>query len=181
MKPLLTPTQTVGPFFHDCLLRSDVPRDADAVAAIGAAVIHMSGFIYDGDGVGVPDAMLEWWHADRHAVFSGFGRVGTAVDGAYAFTAVRPGRVQYHGNVQQAPHISLAIFARGLLNHLFTRIYLPNEPSNADDPILLRVPADRRSTLIARQDSSGVRDGEQRYRFDVVLQGAGETVFFDFK
>jgi protocatechuate 3,4-dioxygenase alpha subunit len=125
--------------------------------------------------------MLEWWHADRHAVFSGFGRVGTAVDGAYTFTAVRPGRVQYHGNVLQAPHISLAIFARGLLNHLFTRIYLPNEPSNADDPILLRVPADRRSTLIASQDSSGVSDGAQAYRFDVVLQGAGETVFFDFK
>jgi len=73
------------------------------------------------------------------------------------------------------------IFARGLLNHLFTRIYLPNEPSNADDPILLRVPADRRSTLIASQESSGVSDGEQGYRFDVVLQGAGETVFFDFK
>ena len=181
MKPLLTPTQTVGPFFHDCLLRSDVPRDADAVPAIAAAVIHMRGFIYDGDGVGVPDAMLEWWHADRHAVFSGFGRVGTAVDGAYTFTAVRPGRVQYHGNVLQAPHISLVIFARGLLNHLFTRIYLPNEPSNADDPILLRVPADRRSTLIASQESSGVSDGEQGYRFDVVLQGAGETVFFDFK
>jgi len=81
VKPLLTPTQTVGPFFHDCLLRSDVPRDADAVPAIAAAVIHMRGFIYDGDGVGVPDAMLEWWHADRHAVFSGFGRVGTALDG----------------------------------------------------------------------------------------------------
>lgn len=151
-----TPAQTVGPFFHDCLLRGD--QLASDVAGEGERIC-LRGYVYDGDGVGVPDAMLECWQGDR------FTRVGTDARGAYTLTIV------------SAPHLSLAIFARGLLNHLFTRVYFATDVLNADDPVLLRVPADRRQTLIATRDGD---QSEPTFRFDIVLQGNGETVFFDF-
>lgn len=83
----------------------------------------------------------------------------------------------FDANTMQAPHICVAVFARGLLNHLFTRIYFEDEISNAQDPVLGCVPEERRGTLIARR--AGEQDGAMEYVFDVVLQGQGETVFFN--
>jgi protocatechuate 3,4-dioxygenase alpha subunit len=128
--------------------------------------ISIRGSVYDSEGVGVPDAMLEFWHAG-HLV-----RAGTDATGAYSVDTTRP---TGGDGLTQAPHLSLAIFARGLLNHLYSRVYFPEEATNTNDSVLLRVPAARRATLIAQ------RAGERAYRFDVVLQGSGETVFFDFK
>ena len=147
----------------------------------------------DGDGKPVPDAVLELWQADDHGVyhhpadprwtrptsFSGFGRVGTDEDGRFAFTSVVPGRVPGPGDELQAPHISIAVFARGLLNHLFTRMYFTDEPSNDADRTLLSVPADRRPTLIARETSPADGSvGARMFQFDIVLQNSDETVFF---
>lgn len=163
-----TPAQTVGPFFHDCLLRGDALASEDAAEG---ERICLRGFVYDGDGVGVPDAMLECWQGDR------FTRVGTDDRGAYTLNAISPDRIRASGSLTQAPHLSLAVFARGLLNHLFTRVYFAHETLNASDPVLLRVPADRRQTLIATREGD---QPEPAFRFDIVLQGNGETVFFDF-
>lgn len=188
----LTPSQTVGPFFEDCLLgRDGLRRDLAGEIADGHR-IEVQGCVRDGDGVGVPDAMLELWQADASGVyhhsadarwtgtskFSGFGRVGTDAGGRFYFTSVLPGRVPGDANLQHAPHISIAVFARGLLNHLFTRMYFPDDPSNDTDPTLLRVPPLRRSTLIARATSPADASGRRAYRFDIVLQGRDETVFF---
>lgn len=166
MSAHITPAQTVGPFFHDCLLRGDnLAEDAHGER------IAIHGSVHDGDGTGVPDAVLEFWHADH------FVRARTDAAGAYSIRTSRPAPTA--DGLTHAAHISVAIFARGLLNHLVTRMYFPDEESNGRDPILLRVPPARRSTLVARQDRGG--EGEAVYVFDVVLQGAGETVFFDFK
>lgn len=164
-----TPAQTVGPFFHDSLLRGDGLASPDAGEG---ERICLRGFVYDGDGVGVPDAMLECWHGDR------FTRVGTDARGAYTLDIISPKSARAGGSLTQAPHLSLAIFARGLLNHLFTRVYFADDALNASDPVLLRVPADRRQTLIATRDGD---QSEPVFRFDIVLQGNSETVFFDFK
>ena len=189
----LTPSQTVGPFFHDCLLRTDATYDTLAGDDASGQRIHVHGRVLDGDGTPVPDAVLELWQADDHGVyhhpadprwtrptsFSGFGRVGTDEDGRFAFTSVLPGRVPGHGDELQAPHISITVFARGLLNHLFTRMYFPDEPSNDTDQTLLCVPAHRRPTLIARAASPvDSTVGVRVFEFDIVLQGRDETVFF---
>jgi protocatechuate 3,4-dioxygenase alpha subunit len=140
------------------MLRDDARRDA--IGDEGAR-IRVSGRVLDGAGAGVPDAVIEVWQA------AGFARVGTDEHGTFSFTTM------------QAPHLSLAVFARGLLNHLFTRIYFEDDPPTAADRVFGRVPEHRRATLIARlaPDESLTRS----YRFDVVLQGDGETVFFDFR
>jgi protocatechuate 3,4-dioxygenase, alpha subunit len=197
----LTPSQTVGPFFHDCLLRPGVQCDALAGEHAAGQRIHVHGSVLDGDGVPVPDAVLELWQADERGVyhhpadprwtrptdvsevsafsaFSGFGRIGTDHDGRFSFTSIQPGRVPCGGDHDQAPHISIAVFARGLLNHLFTRMYFPDEPGNETDPMLRGVPANRRPTLIARAVTPASTDGRREYRFDIVLQGRDETVFF---
>ncbi|HEY0779242.1 MAG TPA: protocatechuate 3,4-dioxygenase subunit alpha [Gemmatirosa sp.] len=203
--PGLTSSQTVGPFFHGCLLRPDARRDAIAPADAPGVRIRVEGQVLDGDGVGVSDALLEVWQADHagryhhpadgragplldeslEAAFIGFGRVGTDAEGRFAFTTIKPGPVPFDAGSPnakrwQAPHLCLAVFARGLLNHLFTRIYFDDEAANADDPVLLHVPAERRDTLVAR---GGEADGGERtYHVDVVLQGsdaARETVFFN--
>jgi len=168
----VTPSQTVGPFFHDCLLRDDA-RCAAIVGDNADAEIHVEGRVLDGDGAVVPDAVIEVWHS------AGFARVGTDADGRFSFTTVRPERIPYDATAMQAPHLSIAVFARGLMNHLLTRLYFDDEPSTATDPILRYVPEARRATLVAKaeRDQSLTR----RYRFDIVLQGEGETVFFDFK
>ena len=167
----LTPAQTVGPFFHDCMLR-DGARHATIVGDAGRAVLRVGGRVIDGDGVGVPDAVLEVWQHD------GFARTGTDADGGYSVETVRPAALPFDRTTMQAPHLSVAVFARGLLNHLYTRIYFEDDASTATDPILGYVPEARRSTLIATPDAG---DGLTRsYRFDIVLQGEGETVFFDF-
>jgi len=167
----VTPSQTVGPFFHDCLLRADARCDT-IVGDSGDAQIRVEGRVLDGDGAAVPDAVIEVWHA------AGFARVGTDEDGRFSLTTVRPERAPYDRSTMQAPHLSVAVFARGLMNHLFTRIYFEDEPSTATDPILRHVPEARRATLVAKAGPDGSLT--RRYRFDIVLQGEGETVFFDF-
>jgi protocatechuate 3,4-dioxygenase alpha subunit len=148
------------------------------------------GRVFDGDGALVPDCMLEIWQADAQGRFSdpqdqralpnssfkGFGRCGTDANGDYIFDTIKPGSVPDPDGMPQAPHLLLAIFARGMLLHLYTRIYFDGEAANAADPIIALVPADRRATLIAVREPSG---GTAMYRFDVRLQGDGETVFFD--
>ncbi len=167
----VTPSQTVGPFFHDCLLRED--RCEGPASDDGNAQIRVEGRVIDGDGAAVPDAVIEVWHA------AGFARIGTDAEGRFSFSTTRPKHVEFERGTMQAPHVSIAVFARGLMNHLLTRIYFDDDPSTESDPILRLVPEVRRTTLIARRDP-----GESLtplYRFDIVLQGAGETVFFDFR
>jgi protocatechuate 3,4-dioxygenase alpha subunit len=187
----LTPSQTVGPFFHDCLLGAGSSRSALAGENAQGQRIEVHGYVLDGDGVAVPDAVLELWQADSNGVyhnpadarwsggsdFPGFGRVGTDEHGRFEFNSVLPGRVPGDGG-HHAPHICVAIFARGLLNHLFTRMYFPDEPSNDADATLLRVPTERRQTLVARAVPQPAPRAARSYRFDIVLQGRDETAFF---
>jgi protocatechuate 3,4-dioxygenase, alpha subunit len=187
-KLIPTPSQTVGPFFHIGLARPDW-ADLTVENPAGERIV-IEGRITDGDGMPVPDAMLEIWqanaagryaHPDDHQDdkpldpnFRGFGRVATDAEGRFRITTIRPGPVPGRGNALQAPHINLALFARGLLIHLHTRLYFPDEPANASDPLLLSIDDEAaRRTLIA------TATGNDAYRFDIVLQGEGETVFLD--
>jgi protocatechuate 3,4-dioxygenase, alpha subunit len=191
--PNVSPSQTVGPFFSDCLLREDMRcHNVLVTPETKGTPIRITGRVYDGDRQPVPDAMLEIWQANaaghyNHPAdhedspdpsFRGWGRSGTLADGSFSFETVKPGRVPFDENTSQAPHICVAVFARGLLNHLFTRIYFEDEPSNADDPILNFVPEERRATLVARR-ADGQPGEPVTYVFDVVLQGQGETAFFN--
>ena len=190
-KLIPTPSQTVGPFFH---LGLDRPEWADLARGNPAGErVVVEGQILDGDGAPVPDAFLELWQANaagRYAHpedpqsekpldpgFAGFGRVFTDAQGRFRFTTIRPGPVPGRGNSLQAPHIEVAIFARGLLKQLYTRIYFADERANEEDPVLLSIEDEgaRRTLLAQRREESG----RARYRFDIILQGAGETAFFD--
>jgi protocatechuate 3,4-dioxygenase alpha subunit len=192
VKQPLTSSQTVGPFFHDCLLCTDLHRNVLAPAETTGERIRIEGRVWDGDGQAVPDAVIETWQANQHGrynhdadardllldhAFNGFGRTGTDMKGAYWFETIKPGRVAFDDNTLQSPHICVAVFARGLLNHLYTRIYFADDPANSADPVLGCVPVERRATLLAQPH----RDGQASavYRFDIVLQGSGETVFFN--
>lgn len=185
-----TASQTVGPFFKPSLGREG--WNAVAGEKTRGERITMEGRVLDGDGVAVPDVMIEIWQAntdgrydhpeDTHEArldpnFHGFGRSATDADGRFSFATIKPGPLPGRGDAMQAPHINLAIFARGLLRHLFTRVYFEGEPLNAKDPVLNLVPANRRATLIARASNAG--DSTRTFRFDIRLQGDGETVFFD--
>jgi protocatechuate 3,4-dioxygenase, alpha subunit len=184
-----TSSQTVGPYLHigfTWLNTADlVPRGAAGLAPIGLA-----GRVTDGDGAAIFDAVVEVWQANPHGRyahpeddrgdvpltpgFTGFGRIPTDAEGRYALTTLKPGRVPAPGGGLQAPHLNLTVLMRGMLRHVWTRVYFPDEPCNAEDAVLGLVPAARRSTLIA---TPGARAGE--YVFDIVMQGKGETVFFD--
>ena len=181
----ITPSQTIGPFFAYALTPRayggpELATEQVAGDGVEGERIRIEGHVYDGDGAVVSDAMIEVWQADAqgrfntsgNAGFSGFGRAETTVEGSFHFETIRPGAIAGPGGTTQAPHLSVSIFARGLLVQLATRIYFEGEPSNADDPVLALVPADRRDTLIAKRDANGV------FRFDIRLQGEGETVFF---
>lgn len=186
-----TPAQTVGPFFHDGLLRLAVD-DLDPQQVAGRP-IQVHGRVLDGDGAPIDDAMLEVWQPDgdgryQHPLdprrpevpdgFLGFGRIPTADDGTYRFDTASPGPVPGPAGTTQAPHLNLLVFARGLLDLLSTRLYFPDLASaNAEDPVLSAVPESRRPTLIATAEAE--RDGRAVFRFDVVLRGPGETVFFE--
>jgi protocatechuate 3,4-dioxygenase alpha subunit len=151
--------------------------------------IRIEGRVFDGDGQPVPDCMLEIWQADAsgrfadpkdsralpNSKFRGFGRCGTDPNGDYAFDTIKPGSIPDPDGTPQAPHILLAIFARGMLLHNYTRIYLDTEAANAVDPVLALVPSERRATLIANHAPGG----NAVYRFDIHLQGDHETVFFE--
>ena len=192
----ITPSQTVGPFFKYGLTPNGEYAWNDAFTSstltpdVTGDRIRIEGRVFDGDGVAVPDCMLEIWQADAQGRFSdpqdkraqpntsfkGFGRIGTDASGGYAFDTIKPGQVADPDGKMQAPHLVLAVFARGMLLHLYTRIYFDGEASNAADPVLALVPADRRTTLIAtRQPGSG----NAVYRLDIHMQGEHETVFFD--
>jgi protocatechuate 3,4-dioxygenase, alpha subunit len=192
----ITPSQTVGPFFaygltsngkydwNDAFTNNLVTPDTSGER------IRVEGRVLDGDGQPMPDAMLEIWQADAqgrfadpqdkralpNSAFKGFGRCGTDENGGYAFDTIKPGSVPDPVGKPQAPHMVLAIFARGMLLHLYTRIYLDGEAGNAADPVLALVPADRRATLIAARQPG---NGNAVYRLDIRLQGDNETVFFD--
>ncbi|HKW79376.1 MAG TPA: protocatechuate 3,4-dioxygenase subunit alpha [Casimicrobiaceae bacterium] len=188
MSLLATPSQTAGPFLRIGFTALAV----DAIAAAGTAgpPIAIAGTIVDGDRKPVGDAAIEIWQADAEGkyaqasergsvtagAFRGFGRILTDADGAFRFSTVKPGAVRGPGGALQAPHLAVTIFMRGLLRQLSTRIYFPDDPANAADPVLQRVPAERRATLIARRPAQE----ENALRWDVVLQGDGETVFFDY-
>ncbi|MBW8726953.1 MAG: protocatechuate 3,4-dioxygenase subunit alpha [Inquilinus limosus] len=188
-KLLQTGSQTVGPFFAYGLTPRqygyNFPQIADGTMA-GDAVpgerIRLTGRVLDGAGQPIEDALVEIWQADSQGVFpgpqrsandgfTGFGRCGTGTDPdrRFVFDTIKPG-VPSPG---QTPHLSVIVFMRGMLVHVHTRIYFPDEPANAGDPVLNAVPDSRRSTLIAQADGPG------RYRFDIRMQGDGETVFFE--
>ncbi len=202
--PGIAPSQTVGPFFLNCLLREDARRNVLVQPATAGQRIRIEGRVLDGDGEPVLDALIEIWQADAAGryhhpadtsagtraatppdpAFIGFGRSGMDENGAYWFDTIRPGAVPFdaapadQSGRMQAPHICVMVFARGLLNSLATRLYFADDPANDADPVLALVPAARRETLLARRVSS---DGSGAvYRFDIILQGAGETVFFNF-
>lgn len=194
MTPLLpqTPSQTVGPFFHDGLVRAGENRLAHD-GARGMRIV-LSGRVIDGAGEAVPDALVEIWQADAAGIhghpadprasqadpqFAGFGRSDTRhAGGCFLFETVKPGPVAVAGGRWQAPHVSVRVFARGLLTHLATRLYFSDEPAaNANDPVLASIPPVRRDTLVAV--AAPPEGGVAVYRLDIVLQGERETVFFE--
>lgn len=181
-----TPSQTVGPFFHFSLAspRHRVARIAGPDAK--GERIWIECRVIDGEGAPIDDAMIEIWQADAAGRFSpvdpladrecgGFGRLATDEKGSCEFETIRPGRVPGPDGAPQAPHLEVAVFARGMLKQLFTRIYFADDPANQEDPVLALVPDDRRQTLLARPDPSR----PSHWHFDLALQGENETVFFD--
>jgi protocatechuate 3,4-dioxygenase, alpha subunit len=181
-----TTSQTVGPFFQigfELLMKPDI-----AGPGVPGERITLEGQVLDGDRVPIPDAVIELWQPNSHGKyahpedrqdkpvdsgFSGYGRVGTDDNGYYRIRTIKPGSTPGLNGSTQAPHLAVSVFMRGLLRHLFTRVYFPDDPANSNDPILNMVPAARRHTLIARKTSEGV------LRWDVLMQGPDETVFFD--
>jgi protocatechuate 3,4-dioxygenase alpha subunit len=176
-----TPGQTVGPFYGYAL---PYRGDHELVPAGHQGAIRLHGRVYDGAGEPIPDAMIEIWQADQHGripraegslhrdgyTFTGWGRAAVDPTGHYSFTTLMPGPT----SDDAAPFVAMTVFARGLLNRLFTRAYLPTDESSlAADPFLQSLPDDRRGTVVATPDEDG-------YRFDVRLQGEGETVFLQF-
>jgi protocatechuate 3,4-dioxygenase alpha subunit len=204
MADIITPSQTVGPFFayglapkgrakwdpNGTYAWKETITDNLVTADATGERIRIEGQVTDGDGLAISDAMIEIWQADAqgryaspadtrarpNAKFKGFGRSATDKDGVYSFDTVKPGSVPGPNGKQQAPHIVFCIFSRGMLRQVYTRLYFSDEAANGGDPILNLVPADRRGTLVARKE---MRGGQPVYRFDIRIQGAGETVFFD--
>src|ERR1700730_12938609 len=173
--PSTTGSQPIGPFWH--LIEHPEWADLTRFGAAGDR-ITLTGSIVDGDDNPVTDAAVELWQADPPADehFPAFGRSRTDERGEFRFTTIRPGPVPGRGNAQQAPHINIAVFARGLLKQLFTRLYFADEPRNDADPVLQSIDdAAVRQTLLARPGAGTPRI----YRFDIVLQGERETAFFD--
>lgn len=178
---IATASQTVGPFFHFGLAANEALGRVAPAGAEGER-IRLRVRVLDGDGAPVPDALIETYQADAHGrygdpAFHGFGRLPTREDGACLFETLRPGAVECEGG-PQAPHVNVCVFARGLLRHLYTRIYFPDAGDLDRDPLLALVPAPRRETLLARRTDQPGADVPQ-WEFVIRLQGAGETVFFD--
>jgi protocatechuate 3,4-dioxygenase, alpha subunit len=183
-----TTSQTVGPYFSIGLTR--LTKDNLAGPGVSGERITISGRVLDGDGVSVPDAVLEIWQANSHgryahpedtqnktmeAAFQGYGRIPTDANGAFRFQTIKPGSVAGPDDKPQAPHMVVSVFARGLLRRLVTRIYFPDESTNAGDFVLNLVEPARRGTLVAHK----LAREERNFEWNVILQGANETVFFD--
>src|SRR5271163_411953 len=180
-----TPSQTVGPYLHLGLTDA---RSISRVAGDGAKGerVWLTFRVLDGEGVPVPDAMIELWQADSEGKYAhqdgnadgtgfGFGRLAMGEDGSCTFETIKPGRVPGPGETVQAPHINVSILGRGILKRLSTRLYFLGEPANAADPVPALAPEDRRATLFAQPDPARTSG----WIFDVRLRGDGETVFFD--
>ena len=184
----LTPFSTVGPFFK--LLVRDRPEGTDCLVTneTRGQRVTICGKLLDGNGAPVDDGLVEIWQADADGhfhhpddpqgaaadpAFTGFGRAATTRSGSVLFQTIKPGAVAGPDGTPQAPHILVNVMARGVMSRCWTRLYFEGEPANEGDDVLQRVPPDRRHTLIARRVGDGV------YEFDIVLQGEGETVFFD--
>jgi protocatechuate 3,4-dioxygenase alpha subunit len=183
-----TPSQTVGPFFQ-----IELTTDEHCVRCIAGPNVKgerawITFRVFDGDGAPVDDAMLEIWQADSRGKYYhpddprpgtpdqgwiGFGRVATREDGSCELETIKPGSIAH--DRLQAPHLTVAVFARGMLKQLYTRVYFAGDAANEKDPILSLVPPERRETLMARPDSNH----PGHWHFDVRLQGEQETVFFD--
>lgn len=194
-KPGQTPSQTVGPYFAYGLTPEQYGYELSSIASPSltrsdteGTRIRIEGRVIDGEGNPVSDAMIEIWQADArgryahpadprgsNASFKGFGRCGTGTDpeNRFFFDTIKPASI----DGTQAPHINVIVFMRGILVHAFTRLYFSDEAAaNARDPVLASVPADRRETLIAHLTAT---PAGTVYRFDIHMQGAKETVFFD--
>ncbi|MFC6632560.1 protocatechuate 3,4-dioxygenase subunit alpha [Microbulbifer taiwanensis] len=181
MKLKQTASQTVGPYFAYGLTPQQYGYDFRSIFSNridgDGERIALSGRVFDGNGEAVNDAMIEIWQADARGQYqgNGFARFGTGTDSQcrFHFDTIRPGSIDN----EQAPHICVLVFMRGLLLHNYTRIYFSDEAAaNERDPVLNSVPAERRGTLIAER--SDTPDGPA-YRFDIHMQGERETVFFD--
>ncbi len=193
-----TPSQTAGPYVHIGLAlaaagnptRSDEIWNRMAGPDAQGEKILLIGHVYDGNGHLVRDSFLEFWQANHEGVydplfdsekaFNSFGRTATTFDaGEWTLHTIKPGVVKNAAGVPMAPHINVALFARGINIHLHTRLYFADEPeANAACPVLnLIEQPQRRETLVAKRCEV---DGKPAYRFDIRIQGDGETVFFDF-
>lgn len=184
-----TPSQTAGPYFHLGMTETRSVRCIAGPQTKGERV-WLTCRILEGDGTPVDDAMIEIWQANAEGKYNhpddrqekaidanwiGFGRMPTAEDGTCQFETIKPGRVQGAGEALQAPHLNIAIFARGRLKQLYTRMYFAGDPANSEDPVMALVPQSRRDTLLAQADAAL----PGRWYFDIHLQGEQETVFFD--
>jgi protocatechuate 3,4-dioxygenase alpha subunit len=188
MSELLTPSQTVGPYFS---MRLPWPEGPFVVPEGTPQAITIIGRLYDGAGEVIPDGLIETWQADPdgrfahpsdprgpvpsgYTAFRGFGRAKTELDGSFKIVTLKPGPLPFGDGRTEAPHIDVSVFSRGMLDRSVTRIYFPDEAeANAADPVLAAVPSGRRGTLIAQAAGDGL------LRFDVRMQGERETVFFD--
>lgn len=168
MTEFLTPSQTVGPFLHIGLPWPDGPN---AVADDTPGALTITGSVIDGAGQPLADALVETWQSGAEGR-GGFARCPTDEHGEYRVVTVVPPAIPGRDGDIEAPHIDVSVFSRGLLDRLVTRIYFPDRAENATDPVLSSIDADRRDTLIATATDGG-------FRFDIRLQGDGETVFFD--
>ncbi len=185
-----TPSQTIGPYFAYGLTAvqygygfSSVIDNIIANEAPEKDIIYVTGNIYDGNGKVIHDAMIELWQADakgayvknyeQELLFKGLGRYGTGTDGQqrFVFKTIKPGMVQ-----GQAPHINVTLFMRGSLHVLYTRFYFEGDPANENDPLLVSVEPQRRTTLVAVKTNN---TQQQEYCFNIYMQGENETVFFD--
>ncbi|MEO8668167.1 MAG: protocatechuate 3,4-dioxygenase subunit alpha [Bauldia sp.] len=196
MKPNLlpqTPSQTVGPFFAFALAARQYGYDFPQIAGSAIATpdapgehIRVTGRVIDGEGVPIPDSLIEVWQADASGrypgadafdadgAFLGFGRYGTGTgpETRFTFDTVKPG-----GHDGEAPHLNLIVTMRGLLLHAFTRLYFSDEAAaNERCAVLALVPQERRRTLVATREET---PAGPLYRFDIHMQGPDETVFFD--
>lgn len=176
--------QTVGPFFGYGLPYS---RGGELVSPHSMGALLLTGVVYDGAGDPVPDALLEIWQPDSRGdvstatgslnrdgvTFTGFGRSATDAEGRFRFWTVTPGVPE---GSESAPFFAVVVFARGLLDRLHTRIYLPDDlRAQAGDPLLAGLSASERKTLIARK----LADGHLEH--DIHLQGERETVFLVYR